>query len=69
MSRRQQIRGLQHGNRALIALLSIAGMLLDGGRIADLPMVLALLLWLWSAELQALELALLRRLRAPNPLR
>lgn len=61
MTRRRENQMLTHVNRALIAVLSLAGMLLDGGQLADLVLELAVVLWLWTPELHLLELALLRQ--------
>jgi hypothetical protein len=63
MSRRQEKRLLRHVHRALIALLTLLGVLLDGLQPADLPLQAAAVIWLWSPELQALEDGLVRRLR------
>lgn len=63
MSRRQEKRVLRHLHRALIALLTLLGVLLDGLQPADLALQAAAVIWLWSPELQALEDGLLRRLR------
>ena len=63
MTERPQIQMLEHGNRSLIALLSLAGLLLDGGQTADLVLQIAVLLWLCTPELRRMEPALLRRYR------
>ena len=63
MTKQQENQMLKHMNRGLIAILSLAGMLLDGGQFADLLLELAVILWLWTAELRTLEVALLRRVQ------
>jgi hypothetical protein len=67
MTKQQENRLLSHGNRGLIAFLSVTGMLLDGGQGADLVLGMAVVLWLWGAELQVLELSLLHRFQSPRP--
>ena len=63
MTKRQETQMLNQLNRSLIAILSLIGLLLDGGQFADLVLETAAILWLWSSELRALEAALLRRMQ------
>ena len=63
MTKRQETWMLNQLNRSLIAILSLIGLLLDGGQFADLVLETAAILWLWSSELRALEAALLRRMQ------
>jgi hypothetical protein len=62
MTTRRQTQLLEQGNRGLIALLSLGGMLLDGAQGADLLLQIAVILWLWAPELRRIELLVLRRL-------
>ena len=64
MSRRQESRLLRQLNRGLIASLSLLGMLLDGPQLSDLVLQGAAVIWLWSPELQLVQAACWRRLRA-----
>jgi len=54
---------LEHGNHRLIEPLLLAGMLLDGGQIAELVWHMAVLRWLWTPKLRRIGLALLYRNR------
>lgn len=63
MTTARQNRVLRQVNRGLIATLSLIGMLPEGLQSSELILQLAVLLWLWSAELQAFEFACLRWLR------
>ena len=63
MTKRQENRMLKQLNRSLIAILSLIGLLSDGGQFADLLLEMTAILWLWSTELRALEAALLRWVR------
>lgn len=48
-------------NRVLIFALSVAGLLMDGFQSADLPVTLALFVWLWLPLCTRLEAHLLAR--------
>jgi len=61
MSARQRNR-LIHLNRALIFVLTLLGLLLDGLQIADLLGTLALVVWLWQPLCTRLESHLLYRI-------
>ena len=63
MSRQQENRLLRQINRGLIASLSLLGMLLDGPQLSDLVLQGAAVTWLWSPELQLVQVACWRRLR------
>ena len=63
MTRRGRTRCVHNLNRVLIAGLSIAAMLADGGQFGDLMLTAALVLWLWLPECDALELVLIKRLQ------
>ncbi len=62
MTKKQEIRFIDHSNRIVIAMLSLTGMMLDGGQIADLVLEAAIVLWLWLPEWRSVEHALLRHL-------
>jgi hypothetical protein len=64
MSRRQESRFLRQINRGLIASLSLLGMLLDGPQLSDLLLQGAAFIWSWSPELQLVQAACWRWLRA-----
>ena len=57
MSARQRNR-LIHLNRALIFVLTLGGLLMDGLQISDLLCTLALVLWLWLPLCTRLEVHL-----------
>ena len=59
MNARQRSR-LINLNRALILVLTLSGLLLDGVQLADLTCTLALLVWLWLPFCTHLEARLLR---------
>ena len=63
VTERRQIQMLEHGNHCLIGPLLLAGMLLDGGQIAELVWHMAVLRWLWTPKLRRIGLALLYRNR------
>ena len=63
MTKQKENWMLMQLNRCLIAILSLIGLLLDGGQFADLLLEIAAILWLWSTELHALEAVLLRRMQ------
>lgn len=50
---------LVHLNRLLIFALSLAGLLMDGCQASDLPVTVALLVWLWMALWTRMEEKLL----------
>ena len=47
-------------NRALIFVLTLIGLLMDGMQLADLPCSIALLVWLWLPLCTRLETKLVR---------
>jgi len=49
-------------NRALILVLTLAGLLMDGVQLSDLPVSVALLVWLWLPLCTRIEASLMRRL-------
>ena len=57
MNARQRSR-LIHLNRALIFVLTLGGLLMDGLQISDLLCTLALVLWLWLPLCTRLEVHL-----------
>jgi len=57
MNARQRNR-LIHLNRALIFVLTLGGLLMDGLQISDLLCTLALVLWLWLPLCTRLEVHL-----------
>jgi hypothetical protein len=61
MNARQRNR-LINLNRALIFVLTLGGLLLDGLQIADLLCTLALFVWLWLPLCTRLEVRLLHRI-------
>jgi hypothetical protein len=61
MNARQRNR-LMNLNRALIFVLTLGGLLLDGLQIADLLGTLALFVWLWLPLCTRLEVQLLHRI-------
>ena len=61
MNARQRNR-LIHLNRALIFVLTLGGLLMDGLQFADLLGTLALVVWLWMPLCTRLEVQLLHRI-------
>jgi hypothetical protein len=49
-------------NRALIFALTLMGLLMDGMQLSDLPVSVALLVWLWLPLCTRIEASLVRRL-------
>ena len=49
-------------NRTLILALSVIGLLLDGLQLSDLPVSIALLVWLWLPLCTRMEARLMRRI-------
>ena len=49
-------------NRTLIFALSLIGLLLDGLQLSDLPVSIALLVWLWLPQCTRMEASLMRRI-------
>ena len=47
-------------NRTLIFVLSLIGLLLDGMQLSDLPISIALLVWLWLPQCTRMEANLMR---------
>jgi len=47
-------------NRTLIFALSLVGLLLDGVQLADVPVSVALLVWLWLPQCTRMEASLMR---------
>ena len=47
-------------NRTLIFALTLVGLLLDGLQLADLPVSIALLVWLWLPQCTRMEAHLMR---------
>ena len=47
-------------NRTLIFVLSLIGLLLDGMQLSDLPVSIALLVWLWLPQCTRMEASLMR---------
>jgi len=60
MTKKQEIRIIDHLNRTVIAMLSLTGMMLDGWQLADMVLEAAVVLWLWLPEWRVVEHALLR---------
>ncbi len=50
-------------NRSLIFALTLTGLLLDGYQHSDLPVTLALGIWLWQAACTRMEANILSRAR------
>ncbi len=48
-------------NRVLIFVLTLAGLLMDGAQLADLPCICALLVWLWLPVFTRMEANILKR--------
>ena len=48
-------------NRVLIFVLTLAGLLMDGAQLADLPCTCALLVWLWLPVFTRVEANILKR--------
>ena len=63
MTKKQEIRIIDHTNRTVIALLSLTGMMLDGCELADVVLQVAVILWLWMPEWRVVERALLHHLQ------
>ena len=61
MTTKQEKRLVNNLNRVVVALLSLTGMLLDGGQVSDIILELAVVFWLWMPECHSLELAVLHR--------
>jgi len=58
----KQCSSLMNLNRALIFILTLVGLLMDGLQIADLLGTLALFMWLWLPLCTRLESHLLHRI-------
>lgn len=55
----KQHKLLANVNRALIFVLSLTGLLMDGYQHADLPVTVALLAWLWLVACTRMEARIL----------
>jgi len=49
-------------NRTLIFALTLVGLLMDGVQLSDLPVSVALLVWLWLPQCTRMEASLMRRI-------
>jgi hypothetical protein len=62
----KQCSRLMNLNRALIFVLTLGGLLMDGLQTADLLGTLALVVWLWLPLCTRLEVHLLHRIDGKN---